>query len=323
MNQKVAAIVVTYNRKKILIDCLKSLREQKYKLDAILIVDNNSNDGTSNLLIENGYLHNVSNFSSSENELYITTIKSLNNKEELIDIIYVHKYKNDGGAGGFYEGINRADKYDYVWIMDDDVITDRSALFELCEVLELEDYGFLCSRVLGTNNISMNVPSIDYRLGENKYPTWDNFIERNMIKVISATFVSILIPTKQIKKVGLPLKQMFIWGDDIEYTLRLSMERPCYLVGKSVVYHHRNIQRPINIEYEKNTDRIKMQFYAIRNSIYIERLYFNKLHLIKLIIRNITSLLKSVINLNLTASYIIMKGMFVGFFFNPKNHTDK
>ena len=40
----VCAIVVTFNRKELLIDCLDSLREQTRPLDAIYIIDNASTD---------------------------------------------------------------------------------------------------------------------------------------------------------------------------------------------------------------------------------------------------------------------------------------
>lgn len=44
--KRVCAIVVTYNRKEELIHCLWSLKQQKLPLDKILVVNNNSTDGT-------------------------------------------------------------------------------------------------------------------------------------------------------------------------------------------------------------------------------------------------------------------------------------
>ena len=48
MNKKVGIVVVTYNRKQLLLKCLDSLINQKLKPDAIYIVDNNSTDNTYN-----------------------------------------------------------------------------------------------------------------------------------------------------------------------------------------------------------------------------------------------------------------------------------
>ena len=50
----VCAVVVTYNRKELLIECLKALKNQSRHLNAIYIVDNASTDGTPELLVENG-----------------------------------------------------------------------------------------------------------------------------------------------------------------------------------------------------------------------------------------------------------------------------
>ena len=43
---KVCAIVVTFNRLNLLKDVIQSLREQNSKLEEILVVNNNSSDGT-------------------------------------------------------------------------------------------------------------------------------------------------------------------------------------------------------------------------------------------------------------------------------------
>ena len=50
------AVVVTYNRKELLIECLESLRKQTKPLNAIYIIDNASTDGTPNLLLEKEFI---------------------------------------------------------------------------------------------------------------------------------------------------------------------------------------------------------------------------------------------------------------------------
>ncbi|WP_295266446.1 glycosyltransferase, partial [Veillonella sp.] len=93
----VVAIVVTYNRLELLKECIQALQSQSLALD-ILVVDNNSNDGT------RGYIEKL----------------ALTNK----NIIYKNTGENLGGAGGFNFGLKIAAKmdYEYVWIMDDDCI---------------------------------------------------------------------------------------------------------------------------------------------------------------------------------------------------------
>ena len=72
--KKVAAIVVTYNRKKLLLENIKALLAQTYRNLDILIIDNCSTDGTKDAIQE--YIKNKS-------------------------IIYVNTGSNLGGDGGF------------------------------------------------------------------------------------------------------------------------------------------------------------------------------------------------------------------------------
>ena len=79
----ICAVVVTFNRKDMLVDCLKELGRQSKKLDKIFIIDNDSNDGTYALLEEQGYI---------SNPLYE----------------YTNTKANLGGAGGFKFGMKKA-----------------------------------------------------------------------------------------------------------------------------------------------------------------------------------------------------------------------
>ena len=54
----VFAIVVTYNRKQLLIQCLSALAKQTQPLSKIIIVDNASTDGTLQELHHSGLLEN-------------------------------------------------------------------------------------------------------------------------------------------------------------------------------------------------------------------------------------------------------------------------
>lgn len=47
---KIVALVVTYNRKVLLEECLNALCSQSIELNTIIIIDNNSNDGTDKLI---------------------------------------------------------------------------------------------------------------------------------------------------------------------------------------------------------------------------------------------------------------------------------
>jgi len=56
MSDSVCAVVVTYNRKNLLIECLEALRKQTRPIQGIYLIDNASTDGTPELLLEKGYI---------------------------------------------------------------------------------------------------------------------------------------------------------------------------------------------------------------------------------------------------------------------------
>jgi len=85
---RVCAVVVTYNRKDLLVECLEALRRQTGPLDAIYIIDNASTDGTPELLRSRGYRDGA-------------VIENPLDGSEII-IRYVRLPVNTGGAGGFH-----------------------------------------------------------------------------------------------------------------------------------------------------------------------------------------------------------------------------
>ena len=58
---KICAVVVTFNRKELLINCLNAINEQTYKPHTVIIVDNASTDGTIQLVKESRYYNLMNN----------------------------------------------------------------------------------------------------------------------------------------------------------------------------------------------------------------------------------------------------------------------
>ena len=142
MNKRetVCAVVVTYNRKELLLECMRGLLAQTRPLDAIYIIDNASTDGTPELLKEKGYINSA--------------FKEPN-------ISYVRMPENTGGAGGFHEGIKRAyeDGCDWIWVMDDDVKAENDCLSQLMAAVQKYFPGprvFQCGRKDMKSNESYN-----------------------------------------------------------------------------------------------------------------------------------------------------------------------
>lgn len=236
-----AAIVVTYNRKKLLKECIRNLQKQTQQVD-IIVIDNMSTDGTVDMLkplIKNN------------------------------SIIYHSTGKNIGGAGGFYEGIKLAYKlgYEYFWLMDDDCIPQSNSLRQL----KIADkrlngkYGFICSKVLWTNGdiCLMNIPKLSLFKKVSDFHT-------SIVSVKMGTFVSFLTKRSVVEKVGLPIKEFFIWGDDVEYSQRISNNYPCYLINDSTVIHKTKNNEGSNIALDEY-ERINRYKLAYRNEVVLYR----------------------------------------------------
>ena len=269
---RVVAVVVTYNRKILLDECINAILNQTRKIDKIIIIDNNSSDGTFEMLKSKGYINNS-----------IIEYKKLE--------------KNIGGAGGFFEGIKSAyiQNYNWIWIMDDDTIPKKNTLERLLKAKDnvKGKISFLASSVYGMNNEYMNVPIVDDGITNNGYADWYKYLEFNMVKIKTATFVSLLINREAIKKCGLPLKDYFIWGDDTEYTTRLTKYYgEAFLVGDSQVIHKRKNAKSLSVIEETNKDRLKMYYYNIRNNFVNIKTYSGKFEAFKYVLKNIIMIFK-------------------------------
>lgn len=242
LSNKVAAVVVTYNRKALLLECIDCLVSQTLldRLD-IIIVDNASTDGTREALAP---------------------------LESSGGLIYLNTGENLGGAGGFSFGMREAVKrgYGWVWVMDDDCMPEPTALEALYVAGEtLGEYGFLSSKVLWKDGsvCTMNVQR------RTVFKNVEDF-SSEMIRVEMASFVSLFVPSGNVRRFGLPIKEFFIWTDDWEFTRRLSRELPCYLVTSSVVVHKSQTNIGANIATSE-IERINRFGYLYRNDVVLYR----------------------------------------------------
>ena len=250
MRPSVWAVVVTWNRRALLEQCLAHLIAQTRCCDGVVVVDNASDDGTAEMLADAWAGRAMT----------------------------VRMPVNTGGAGGFNAGIRAAIQAgaDIMWLMDDDVLAAPDALDALLRAeaaLEAEGVtpAFLCSSVRSPQGHLTNTPEIDRRENALGYPTWGERLEQGMIPVRQATFVSILVSRAAVARHGLPLAPMFIWGDDTEYTLRLSRDGPGHLVATSRVVHVRAAPGRLSIETEPDAGRERLHRYLTRNVILAKR----------------------------------------------------
>ena len=284
--KKVAIIVVTYNRLSLLKECIQSLRNQTYDDTSIIVINNGSTDDTYKWLAEQN------------------------------DIVTINQ-SNTGGAGGFFTGIKYAceNGFEYTWIMDDDVEAKADTLEKLMKHTP-KTQGFLCSRVLDINGCQCNVPRISNRKSEETGEwTWGNELDSNLLEVLTTSFVSVLLPTKIVYQLGLPYKDYFIWGDDTEYTTRISNTYKSFLVIDSIMTHKRIQNNVLSIFTENNPHRVRMYYYSYRNRIHNSK---GALRKIAFFILGLADFLKLTLKGNFKKAKVVIKGNLAALIFNPK-----
>ncbi|GAB3702639.1 hypothetical protein GCM10027592_32250 [Spirosoma flavus] len=236
--ETVAAVVVTYNRLADLKKCIASLQGQTRPVDAIIVIDNGSNDGTSNWLAEQ-------------------------------DGLWVVTQSNLGGAGGFATGIDMAYKagYQWLWCMDDDCLAAPDALEALLKSPNIGPCIKNCVSVSNKNHSELafyvDRPNRSYRLVS-------DMASMDLVYGVAFFFNGTLVSSEVVKNVGLPDKKLFIWGDEVEYMTRVQkMGYPVVTVPRSIFYHPPSFDRN-GIPWPGAWK----QYYAVRN----QRRVFQNIH---------------------------------------------
>lgn len=290
--KKCADVIVTYNRKELLKENIAALLAQTYDNHEILIIDNASTDGTQDI------------------------VKAINNSK----VKYFNTGANLGGAGGFAYGLKIAmeNHFDYAWIMDDDSVPDKDALEDLVRKADLlqDEFSFLASLVYWTDNkvFPMNFPRCDYKhIQETEV---EKLYQYKLIPVTGGSFVGCFVNLEVGKKVGLPIAEFFIYGDDVEYTHRLKKQKPAYLDLESTILHKAPSNKGADIATAE-AGRIKRFYYQSRNGMYTAIRDGTVGFRILEIGRRTINILKRAPDHKLRRLMVLYKGSIAGLFFHP------
>jgi GT2 family glycosyltransferase len=181
-NSKVAAIIVTYNRRDIVQEALDCLQAQTHQISNIIIVDNNSSDDTIQVLLER-----------KDKDPRISIVKST---------------ENAGFGAGLALGMNWALANlnpDYMWLMDDDSYPVADALELLLKNTLEYQYD-----VLGLSGYILTMGS------KKKVVPQSNSADVDFILIDNA-----LLSIETIRKVGVPSGEFFMMCEDYDYCLRV------------------------------------------------------------------------------------------------------
>lgn len=231
-----AAVVVTYNRKLELISALEAIFNQSELPKKLFIIDNKSTDGTSQHLLDNNVLSALPRLDSDADEHHLE-VKQIDDTKQ-IEICYVRKAENNGGAGGFYKGMKLAYEggFDWIWMMDDDGIPANNQLEELLTVSRDEKKRYVNALLIDKDDHSF------LAFGLKGYEKVEEIVESHIIERFVNPFNGTLIARSLIDEIGLIKREMFIWGDEKEYTLRVVKNGDTPTTILSAVHYHPKIK---------------------------------------------------------------------------------
>lgn len=297
--EQIFAVILTYNRKDLLKRCLEAVHAQTRPCAGVIVVDNASADGTEAMLLE---------------------------LQARMPGLEVHVLsRNIGASGGFSAGFRIAYQRgaDQLWVMDDDVIPEPDALEKLLEADRTlqrlgESHAFLLSRAYAESGLLTNVPVVDDRPNRIAYQDWPRLVEHGLVPVRRGTFVSILVPRRTVERYGLPIASMFIWGEDSEFTLRVTQEAPGYLVASSRVLHLRQVSGAIDIATESNPVRLQCHRHYVRNEVFITRRFFRRRRVLRILAMQMMLTLRLLRRGQWRKSSIVFAGLLDSLRFAPR-----
>ncbi len=201
----VAAVVVTFNRKRLLAECLDALLNQTKPPDCIFVIDQASTDGTKQMLQEMQFLSSPV-------------------------IQYTYSETNTGGAGGFHHGMQMAyrEGFDWIWVMDDDAIADRNSLERMLRyAMDPKVIAIANTKIRNNGVVDENHVIFDGPAGRRESPPALRY----------SSFVGLMVSRIAIDSVGLPKAEFFYQHDDVEYCRRLCMAGKIVLAKDAPILH--------------------------------------------------------------------------------------
>ncbi len=111
---------------------------------------------------------------------------------------------------------------------------------------------------------------------------------------------------------------MFVWGDDTEYTLRLSAERSGFLVGASRVEHVRALSGWLSLDTEDDPRRQRLHRLLTRNVILAKRRHEGRASAVRYAASRLRIAARLLSRGQWTKARLLIAGVADGARFNPK-----
>lgn len=250
---KSTTIIVTHNRRKLLVKCINAVLQQTIPCD-IIIVDNASTDNTLSLL----------------KQLQIIPHERIH---------YIRLESNTGGSGGFKAGLRygMTREWDWFWMLDDDAEPLPDALALLLDETVSE------SNIYGSSAVERNCPQrlcfpIEVIQPQGVKISKNHSKLESVAEVSWLPFLGFLIHRDMVTRIGYPDDTFFILSDDIEYSERSKQKGArIFMVKNSIILHPEQRCRTFTIGtrtiYHYRNRTSWRAYFDVRNKITIGRRY--------------------------------------------------
>ena len=259
MNKQTAVILINWNSFECTRDCIESLRAMSYPDYDIILVDNNSQDGSGEEL-----------------------------SRAYPEVIYLSLPENRGFTGGNNAGIRYSlnHNYKYSLLLNNDTFVESDFLEILASYLS-DNPGtgaiqpkiyFNHDRKLLWNGGSWFNPwtGKDYveGTGQSRSKTSESLKEPDWL-----TGCALMVRNDVIKKVGLLDESLFMYYEDVDYSFRIKKARYSLIYHpKSVIYHIAGASTRAKKKGKEGFLNPIVHYYLIRNRIWFLKKYLEPKH---------------------------------------------
>lgn len=212
---KISIVIPNWNGKDYLRACLRSLEKQTRKDYVVIVVENGSHDGSAEMIAK-----------------------------EFPKVELIQNAKNLGFAGGVNCGI-RAAKTEYVVLLNNDTLVDKSWLQNLVGALEHDDnYDFATSKMVFEhdrniiNSAGDAVTTYGFAVPLGLMQKDAKLFNKNKA-VFSACGGAAAYRTSLFDEIGLFDEKFFAYLEDVDISFRAQLTgHRCLYVADALVYHH-------------------------------------------------------------------------------------
>lgn len=213
VSPKVSVVIVNYNGERYLETCLDSLRTQSYTDFEVILADNGSSDGSTDI-VQRAYP----------------------------EVILIQNTTNLGFARGTNEGI-RASRGEYILTLNNDTRLDRNFIEEIVRPMIREGrIGICASKMLYPDGRINSTGTCISRSGA----AWDRGMSEpdrgqyeKAEEVFGACAGAALYRKKLLDEIGLFDEDFFMYMEDVDLAFRARLAGwRCVFVPKAIAYHH-------------------------------------------------------------------------------------